>query len=273
MRGLVALTVAVGIPRPRTAGSVMVMSYRGALITVVAAAVIASAAGCGTSRIAQQTTSTASSAAVTTSVVVQGQSAWSGLHGTIGADLYCHVHGTTSAPNIEMSFPLDYPDMSPVTDFLKRNRDEFLDWVTKFGPSDGRGRPYEYHVTAMTFRSGPADSGTQSLVLKIDNDTGFAHEGHPNTTFRSFNFDLGKRVPITFDTLFKPATKPLEVLNPIVARQFNAPTADLDETTYQNFAMTNEAVIFFFGQDQVVQDNGGPHKITVPRSELASLLA
>ncbi|CQD16945.1 immunogenic protein MPB64/MPT64 [Mycobacterium lentiflavum] len=251
----------------------MAMSYRGALNAVVAATVIASAAGCDTSHGPQQTTSTASSATATTSVVVQGQSACSELHGTIGADRSCHVHGATSDYTIEMSFPVDYPDMSPVTDFLKRNRDEFLDWVAKFGPSDRRGRPYEYRVTAMTFRSGPAHSGTQSLVLKIDNDTGFAHEGHPNTTFRSFNFDVGRRVPITFDTLFKPGTKPLEVLNPIVARQFNAPTADLDDTTYQNFAMTNEAVIFFFGQDQVVQDNAGPHKITVPRSELAPLLA
>ncbi|MEZ0350575.1 esterase [Mycobacterium sp. pR1184] len=246
----------------------MAMSYRRALIAVVVAAMLVSA-GCGTSRVTPQTTSMPS----TTSVVVQGQSTCSELHGTIGADRSCHVHTATSGYTIEMGFPVDYPDMSAVTDFLKRDRDEFLDWVAKFGPSDKRGRPYEYSVTATAFRSGPADSGTRSLVLKIDNDTGFAHEGHPNTTFRSFNFDLAKQVPITFDTLFKPGTKPLEVLNPLVARQFNAPTADLDETIYQNFAMTNEAVIFFFGQDQLVQDNGGPHHITVPRSELASLLA
>ncbi|MCV7412275.1 DUF3298 domain-containing protein [Mycobacterium florentinum] len=195
------------------------------------------------------------------------------LNGTIGPDQNCHVHSTTPTYKIDIGFPLDYPDMPAVTDFVKRDRDAFLDWVAKFGPSDGRGRPYEYQVTAKTFRSGPADSGTQSLVLKIDNDTGFAHEGHPNTTFRSFNFDLGKRVPITFDTLFKPGTNPLEILNPITQREFDAPTVDLDEKTYQNFAITNEAVIFFFGQDQVVPDNAGPHKITVPRAELASVLA
>lgn len=244
----------------------MAMSYRRALIAVVAAVMAASAAGCGTSSDRHQTRST-------TSVAVQGQSACSELQGTVSPDHSCHVRDESSAYKIEISFPIDYPDMRPVTDFLKRNRDEFLDWVAKFGPSDGRGRPYEYHVTAMAFRSGSTDSGTQSLVLEIDNDTGFAHEGHPDTTFRSFNFDLGKRAPITFDTLFKPGTKPLEVLNPIVERQFDAPTADLDEQTYQNFAITNEAVIFFFGQDQVVRDNAGPHKITVPRAELAPLLA
>ena len=59
----------------------------------------------------------------------------------------------------------------------------------------------------------------------------------------------------------------------IVRRELHAPTADLDEKTYQNFALTDDAVIFFFGQDQVVMDNAGPHKVTVPRAELASLRA
>jgi hypothetical protein len=245
----------------------------GALVGVAAAAVIASAAGCAAPTVAHQTTSTAPSATATTSVAPQGQSPCTDLNGRVLPDQTCHVGTATSAYKIDMSFPLDYPDMRAVTDLLKQDRDEFLDWVAEFGPSDRRGRPYEYVVTAKTFRSGTPESGTQSLVLKIDNDTGAAHEGHPNTTFAAFNFDLGKHVPITFDTLFKPGTKPLEVLNPIVRRELNAPTADLEEKTYQNFAITNEAVIFFFGQDQVVQDNAGPHKVIVPRSELASLLA
>jgi hypothetical protein len=213
------------------------------------------------------------SAGVTTSIAAQAQSPCAELGGAVRPDQTCDVRSATSAYTIEMSFPLDYPDMLAVTDFLKRDRDAFLAWITRFGPSDNRGRPYLYAVTAKTFRSGTADSGTQSLVLEIDNDTGLAHEGHPDTTFRAFNFDLGKRVPITFDTLFKPETRPLDVLNPIVRRKLNAPAADLDEETYHNFALTNDAVIFFFGQDQVVHDNAGPHKVTVPRSDLASLLA
>ena len=62
------------------------------------------------------------------------------------------------------------------------------------------------------------------------------------------------------------------MLNPIVRRELDAPTADLDETKYQNFAITDDAVIFFFGQDQVVLDNAGSKEVTVPRAELASLL-
>ncbi|WP_055400058.1 MULTISPECIES: esterase [unclassified Mycobacterium] len=245
----------------------MMVTVRGVLAGIAAAALIGGAAGCGTSSVVRQTTTT------TTSVALQGRSACTDLDGTVGPDGICHVRSATPTYTIEMSFPIDYPEIDSVAAFLKRNRDDFIDWVTQVGPGQKRGRPYLYAVTAKTFRSGAPGSGTQSLVLTIDNDTGLAHEGHPNTTFRAFNFDLAKRVPITFDTLFKPGTRPLEVLDPIVRRKLDAPDAELDEETYQNFAITNDAVIFFFGQDQVVHDNAGPHQVAVPRSELAPLLA
>jgi hypothetical protein len=251
---------------------------RTALIALISAAVVAGAAGCGTSSVAHQTTPTAMPAKVTTSpplpsVAAQGQSACTDLDGAVGPDQTCHVHATTSTYQLDMTFPLDYPDMQAVTDFLKNDRDSFLDWVAKIGPSQKRGRPYLYNLTAQTYRSGTRDSGTQSLVLHIDNDTGLAHEGHPDTAFQTFSFDLGKRAPIRFDTLFKPGTKPLEVLNPIVQRKLHVPTADLDEKQYRNFAITDDAVIFFFGESQIVPDNSGPKEVTVPRAQLASLLA
>jgi hypothetical protein len=51
----------------------------------------------------------------------------------------------------------------------------------------------------------------------MGSDTGI----HPVTTYRALNYDLGKHAPITFDTLFKPGTQPLEVLNPIIQRQLD----------------------------------------------------
>jgi hypothetical protein len=252
---------------------------RSSLIALAVAAGIA-AAGCGTSNTAHQTASTATSAQTTTSTATSPRptanapySACTDLNGTVGTDQACHVHAATPAYQLDMNFPLDYPDMQAVTDFLKKDRDSFLDWVAEIGPKQKRGRPYLYDVAAETYRSGTPESGTQSLVLSIDNDTGLAHEGHPDTIFRAFNFDLAKHAPITFDTLFKPGTKPLDVLNPIVRRELDAPTADLNEKKYRNFALTDDAVIFFFGQDQVVHDNRGPKQVEVPRSELAPLLA
>lgn len=248
--------------------------FRRAMLAATAIAFAAtSAVGCGASPPAQPNTSTAASSAATTSVVAQGQSVCTDLGGIVEADRNCHVRSATASSRVDVSFPVDYPDMPAVADFLKRDRGAFLDWVAEFGPPGGRGQPYQYIVTAKDFRSGTAESGTRSLVLEIDNDTGLAHAGHPNSTFQAFNFDLGKRVPITFGTLFRPGTKPLDILNPIVRRQLDAPTADLNDTAYHNFAITNEALVFFFGQDQVVPDNAGPHQVTVPRAELAAVLA
>lgn len=211
--------------------------------------------------------------ATLTSAAAQGQSACGDVDGSVGPAQVCYVRSSTATYDIDISFPLDYPELQAVTDFVKRGRDEFTGWVARFGPGATRGRPYQYVVTAETYRSGTTDSGTESLVLTIDNDTGLADEGHPNTTFQAFNFDLAKRTPVTFGTLFKPGTTPLEVLNPIVRHALDAPSAELTGQTYQNFALTDDALIFFFGQNQIVQDNNGPHQVSVARTDLASLLA
>jgi hypothetical protein len=215
-------------------------------------------------------------AGVAMAPAASAQSGCADLGGTVDTDQICQVNSTTSDYTYDMSVPLDYPDQQAVIDYLKQDRADFVDWFAKFG-KDGRDRPYMHAVTAKTFRSGTPDSGTQSLVLDIDDDTGAAHEGHPNTWFKAFTYDLSKHSPITFDTLFKPGADALAVLNPMVRQKFGThqegPVQDLDATTYQNFAITDDAVIFFFAQDQVVADNNGPHKISVPRSELAPLLA
>ncbi len=247
-------------------------------LTIGLATAALSTAGCSTTTAGAPVASTsrsamAPSAVTTTSDAAQGRSACADLGGNVGTNGVCQVRSATPTYTIDMSFPIDYPEMPAVAAFLKQDRDAFVDWVDKIGPRGGRNRPYLYAVTAKAYRSGKPDARTQSLVLKIDNDTGFAHEGHPNTTFRAFNFDLVKRVPITFATLFKPGAKPLEVLNPIVRAELDAPAADLDEQAYQHFGITDEVVIFFFGQDQVVHDNAGPHKVAVPRVELSSMLA
>jgi hypothetical protein len=243
---------------------------------LIGLAVIAGATGCSTPSVTPQVSSNPPSAA-TTLVAPPTQGGCSDLGGTAGADRICRVHSVTPAYTVDMSYPLDYPDQKSLTDVLKQDRDGFVDWIARFG-SDGRGRRYEHVVTAKTYRSGPADSGTQTVVLETQSDTGFAHQDHPNTSFTSLNYDLGKHVMITFDMLFKPGTQPLEMLNPIVLRELQRPGSDwevndLDQRTYRNFAITDDAVIFFFDQDQVIRDNSGPHEVSVPRTELAPLLA
>jgi hypothetical protein len=109
-------------------------------------------------------------------------------------------------------------------------------------------------------------------VLSIDSDAGAAHQGHPATAFKSFTFDLTEQRPVTFDTLFTSGADVVDVLTPLVRESYGAPMLKLLASDCQNFAVTDDAVIFFFGEGQLIPaDNTGPREISVPRGELAPL--
>ena len=119
---------------------------------------------------------------------------------------------------------------------------------------------------------------TESVVLELYGDSG----AHPVTGFHTFNYDLRTHSPITFDALFKPGADPVAALDPIVQRGMDkhwhgyggpAPRNTLRARTYQNFALTDDAVIFYIPQGMWLAEVSGPQQISVPRSELASVLA
>ena len=97
------------------------------------------------------------------------------------------------------------------------------------------------------------DSGTDSVVFEIYGDSG----AHPVTSFHSLSYDDGTHAPITFDELFKPEADPVAALDPIVQREMDkewqgydgpAPRNTLGARTYQNFSLTDDAVIFHIPQ-------------------------
>lgn len=201
------------------------------------------------------------------------QSACADLGGTVDPDQICNVHTVTSTYTLDVSFPVDYPDQQPLTDYLTERRDQFVDYAQAYPPT-GRPVPYQLRATATAYRSGTPTGGTQSLVFEIADDTGLANVGEPATSYQAFTYDLSKGAPITFNTLFTPGTKPVDVQR--ASQSGGAATAlppvdSFGVQAYQNFAITNDAVIFFFGHDSVHHD--GPQHISVPRTELASLLA
>jgi hypothetical protein len=211
-------------------------------------------------------------AACSPSGAAGAQSACAALGGTVGPDQTCHAHSKNDGYTLDLRFPVDYPDQAAVTDLLTRRRDEFVDWFTSMPAS----YPGELDIIGTGYRCGPPASGTQSLVLTIGTSGGV----HPVTAYESLNYDLSKGAPVTFEALFRPGTRPLEVLNPIVQRELDKHGAtgaltlrDLGATAYQNFALTDDAVIFFFDQDGLLPHERGPLTVKVPRTELASVLA
>jgi hypothetical protein len=204
------------------------------------------------------------------------QSACSDLGGTIDANHLCHAHTPGRDYTIDFSFPADYPDQLAIADYLRRVRDDFMESVADTPGSEG---PYQLDVTAKVFRSGTPASGTQSVVLASYSESGGAH---PVSDYEAFNDDLGKRAPITFDTLFKPDTNPLAVLDPIVQREMDlhwrgnggqAPQNTLGDKVYRDFAVVDDAVIFFIDQGAWLPEVAGPQRVSIPRADLGAILA
>jgi hypothetical protein len=197
------------------------------------------------------------------------------LGGTIESGQLCHVHSSNANYTLDMKFPVDYPDQQTLTDYLVQNRDGFLTVAKSPGSRD---MPFEMDATSEQHRSGQAPKGTQSVVLKIFQDLGGPQ---PSTWYQSFNYDLATRKPITFETLFAPNSKPLEAIFPVVQRDLERQTgvpailissgSGMDPTHYQNFAITNEDVIFYFAPGELLPMSSGATSVKVPRTALPLL--
>jgi hypothetical protein len=241
-------------------------------LATAAVIVIVSATGCGASCVSRANTAVSSPPATQTSPTAASPSACATLGGTVDSGHGCRFHSVTSQYMLDFNFPTAYPDQQALADAVMQERDTFVDWVSEDTPL----HPYELDILGDTYQSGTPASGTRSLVLTIGSDAGM----HPVTTYRSLNFDLEKHTPITFNTLFKPGTNPLNVLNPIVQRHIDehgGPGAvslnDIGIKAYLNFAITDDAVTFFFNQDGLLEHTAGPLKVSVTRTDIASLLA
>ncbi|MET0474594.1 MAG: RsiV family protein [Mycobacterium sp.] len=185
--------------------------------------------------------------------------------GHLDPDGTCHVHDDGPDYTVDIGYPTDYPDQGRLTDFVERQRDEFVGWATETpGPAQK-----SLDIVADEYRSGSATSGTRSVVLTIGADTGV----HPVTTYETFTYDLEAKAPITIENLFKPGAEPLTVLNPIVDRETNSANELLTLDGYRDFALTDDAVTFFFAQDGLLPHEAGPLTVAVPRTQLAGMLA
>ena len=204
------------------------------------------------------------------------QSACVDLGGTVGQDQMCRVHSQNSTYTLDFSFPNDYPDQAPVVAYLTQARDGFVNVAEMPGSWN---LPYQLDAKGVGYRAGPATGGTRSVVFTVWQNVGGVH---PQTYYQAFNWDVAKRAPITFDSLFKPDTKPLDVIYPEVNRYLQkeqgmidsiSPLDGLDPAKYQNFAITDDSIIFFFSQGEMFSESAGPVEAKVPRESVAPILA
>jgi hypothetical protein len=262
------------------------MTTRNLLIALAGAAVVTGAAACGGASTptgssqspTAPTTSTSAPAPATVTAsstpVAGAPSACDDLGGQVGPDQVCTVHTESAGYTIDMSFPVTYPDQPALAGVLVRQRDQFVQAVSE---PPVRDVPKALDIKPTSYRSGPPDAQTESLVLEEYVNVGGAH---PETYYDALNYDISKKAPITFETLFKPGTDPVAVLDPIVETELKnrlqgAPVDanPIGAEMYKNFAITDDAVIFFIGQGMWTFEAAGAQQVSVPRSELASILA
>lgn len=196
------------------------------------------------------------------------------LGGVVEAGQMCRVKATSPTYSINMTFPLDYPDEQALTDYIAQNRDGFVNVAQSSGSRD---QPYQMEAGTAQYTSGQPPHNTRSVVLTLFQDLGGAH---PSIWYKAFNYNLGAKQPITFDTLFAPGAAPLDSIFPIVQRDLEQqnplgvailPSTGHDPAHYQNFAITDDELIFYFAPGEMLPVFAGPAQARVPRNAIPPL--
>jgi hypothetical protein len=232
----------------------------------------------------------------------------------------CEIQMADAGYNLDISFPLSYPDGKPVADFITKERDDFLNVAKSSAPRD---QPYQLTITSAPYGSAIPPRGTEAVVFKVVENIG---AGHPKTTYKSFNWDQSYRKEIVWtaapddksNTPLWRVDDPLKTVAPIVQSELQkqtappvspmpaappvsptpttspvsptpttspvsptptptpltiAPVVLYDPANYQNFAVTNDGVIFFFDQGKMLSDAAGAIQVLVPRSAIDPMIA
>ncbi|WP_231122554.1 esterase [Mycobacterium colombiense] len=194
---------------------------------------------------------------------------------SVDANQMCRFEASGPFSDISMTFPANYPDEQAIIGYLTRVNDDF---GNARGPLNSLKSPTALKVTGTRYSSGPQPTGTQSVVTEIYQNLGAAH---PLVWYKSFNYNVATQQPITFDSLFQPGTQPLQSILPIVqktlADRYRAavsipPATGLQPANYQSFAITNDAIVFFFDQN-ALQPAMEATQVSVPRNMIASMIS
>lgn len=197
------------------------------------------------------------------------------LSGVLDGGGMCRISATDPAYTLNITYPVDYPDQDGVVDYIKQTRDGFLNVAKAPGPHE---MPYELETTATEYNSALPPRGSQSLVFKTYQGVGGAH---PLTFYKAFNWDQTFRKPITAAGLFREGTQPYPLIYPVVVAELTKqlgqpvdipPSVGLDPSKYENFAITNEAIIFFFDQGEILPEAAGALEVSVPRGPIDSMI-
>ena len=225
----------------------------------------------------------------------------------------CEIQLSDPAYSVDISIPLDYPDLKSVSDYVSQTRDAFIA-SAKSGAAGAT--PSSLSIKPSKYSSSVPPRGTQAVVFTVNQNVGGSQ---PQTTYKAFNWDQSYRKAITYtatpdDKEHAPLWRvddPLKTVAPIVQSELQqqlappppvapptppgqpATTTPTTTTTtappppplpfaqaalynpanYQNFAIVNDGVIFFFDQGVLLPGSAGALHVLVPRSAIDPMIA
>ena len=130
-------------------------------------------------------------AGLATAPVAGAQTACADLGGSVDAEKICSVHVENPIYRLDYTFPDDYPDQQALTAYLTQTRDGFVNVAETPGSWN---LPYVLDAKGTSYRSGPDNAGTRSVVFEVYENVGGAH---PQTWYKAFNWDVVKKAPVT----------------------------------------------------------------------------
>lgn len=199
--------------------------------------------------------------------------------GTVDVDDVCQVRTITPAYTMTMEIPMVEKSNQAVLDYLRQTRDGFLSVAQD---PDAQGLPYELDVSARTYQARTEHGFTRSVVFEIYQGVGGAH---PSTWYKAFtvpvsgNYTPGVQ-PLRFEDLFAPDAQALTIIYPAVRADLERQlgVADMitdadgtDPANYQDFAITDTELIFFFSQGEMMAQAAGAVEVKLPLSTLPPL--
>jgi Protein of unknown function (DUF3298) len=224
----------------------------------------------------------------------------------------CEIQLSDPGYSVDISIPLDYPDQKSVADYISQTRDAFLN-VAKSGaphttPYALSIAPTEYTSSipprgtqAVVFKVVQNVGGAQpQTTYKAFNwDQSYrkaitytaAPDDKQNTPLWRVDDPLTTVAPIVQAQLQQqlappppPAAPPAQPGQPAATTPTTAPpppppplpfatTALYNPANYQNFAVVNDGVIFFFDQGVLLPNSFGAPQVLVPRSAIDPMIA
>jgi hypothetical protein len=222
----------------------------------------------------------------------------------------CEIQLSDPAYSVGISIPLDYPDQKSVADYISQTRDGFINTAKSGAPgSELSITPTEYTsavpprgTQAVVFKVvqnvGGAQSQTTYKAFNWDQSyrKAITYTAAPddklNTPLWRVDDPLTTVAPIVQAQLQQqlappppvaPPAPPAQPGQPVAATPTATPppppplpiatTALYNPANYQNFAVVNDGVIFFFDQGVLLPNSFGAVQVLVPRSAIDPMLA